>query len=954
MTRRDPILLIAVTFATVSFASAADPQPADLEFFEKKIRPALAQYCFECHHPDKKVKGGLRLDTRDGWAAGGDSGPAVEPGKPDESLLLEVIRYDSDLKMPPKGKLPAEVIADFERWVKNGAADPRSDNNKRPKTAGIDIESGRKFWSYQPVKTPAVPAVKNENWPAGDIDRFILAALEANNLKPAAPADRAVLCRRVYYDLVGLPPTPEQVDAFVNDTSADAYERLVDGLLASPHFGERWGRHWLDVVRFAESITLRGTIYREAWRYRDYVVDTFNQGRPFDRFLVEQIAGDLLPGDSLAERRRNVIATTYLVLGNNNLEEQDKAQLRMDVVDEQLDTLGKGLLGQTIGCARCHDHKFDPIPTADYYALAGILRSTKTLEHANVSAWLDLPLPLPDEEELVYARHEKLVAELTARIKTEKNAIAKAKLKTATPEKPAVIATTDLPGIVVDDAQAKKVGEWKDSTYSGHYIGAGYIHDINEGKGSKSLTFLAELPAPGKYEVRLAYSHGTSRSDKVPVTVFSADGEKTIHVDEQAAPPIEGRFVSLGQYRFEKNGQAFVIISNEETKGHVTADVVQFIPVDQLAAREPSDGEKPEQSKKNKADSDRQADELKQLEAELKRLTADGPKRPMVHSIREESDIGDTQIHIRGTVHNLGATVPRGFLQVASTGSAAPAISDKESGRRELGEWIARADNPLTARVFVNRVWHWLFGAGIVRTTDNFGTTGELPSHPELLDHLASQFVQHNWSVKSLVRQIVLSQAYRQSSAGDPQAQKADPENRLLWKVNRRRMDAESLRDTLLSVSGTLDLTVGGPTIKPGTAADYGYQHAGTRRSLYQPVFRNALPEIFDIFDFADPSMVVGHRNVSTVAPQALFFMNNALVLEQARLSAKRLLAENHPDNAARLTRAYRWSLGREPTPRESAVALEYLQTTTADNPEPAWSRLFQALFATMDFRYID
>jgi hypothetical protein len=915
---------------------AADPPAVGIEFFEKQIRPHLVQYCYDCHSAGKKIRGGLRLDSQSGWAEGGDSGAAVVPGKADESLLIEAIRYDGDLKMPPKGKLPEAVIKDFERWVAGGAPDPRKDAGPAVKSAGIDLEAGRRHWAYQLPKAVAPPVTQDAAWPRNDIDRFILANLEARGVKPVADADRATLARRLYFDLIGLPPTPEQIDEFVDDPSPEADVRLVDRLLASPHFGERWGRHWLDVVHFAESVTLRGFIFPEAWRYRDYVIETFNQDRPFDRFLREQISGDLLPAESLEDRRRNLVATTFLTLGNWNLEEQDKTQLVMDVVDDQLDTIGKAFLAQTFGCARCHDHKFDPIPTRDYYALAGILRNSKSLEHSNVSKWLEMPLPVEPAQEELFKRHETAIAELQRRIKS---------LSAASHP---VLAAKDLPGILVDDVQAKKVGEWKLSQFSGRYIGDGYAHDLDNGKGEKSLTFQPDLPQSGKYEVRLAYVPGGNRSAEAPVTVFSADGEKTIKVNERETPPIDGRFISLGQFRFESNGQGFVIVSNEETKGHVIADAVQFIPVDNQNGQTTATAAKEVAAAKSP--------EVKQLEAELKKQTAAAPRRPLFMTVVEEKEIRDIPVHIRGSVHTLGDVVPRGFLQVATYGTP-PAINTQESGRKELGEWLSRRDNPLPARVMANRVWHWLFGAGLVRTTDNFGHAGELPSHPELLDSLAIQFVEQNWSVKSLVRQIVLSRTYQLSSAPDAQGLAADPENRWLWRMSRRRLDAECLRDTVLQVSGDLQLDIGGPTIKAGTAADYGYQHADTRRSVYSPVLRNALPEFFEVFDFADPSMVTGCRNVSTVAPQALFLMNHPFVIQEARHAARKLLAESGLDEAARVVRAYRLTLGRSPSEGELALSRKHLQKLAEGgeaNAEQAWGQFFQVLFASLDFRYLD
>ncbi|MBN9122537.1 MAG: DUF1549 domain-containing protein [Planctomycetes bacterium] len=929
-----PLLAALFLTPTAPRAAAADPappaklDPAGVDFFEKKIRPALTQHCASCHSADAekngKLKGGLYVDSRDGLLKGGDSGPALVPGKPAESLLLKTLKYDGDVQMPPKGKLPDAVIKDFEKWIAMGAPDPRGDTAAAPKRqVGLSIEEGRKFWAYKLPVNPPVPKGS-----ANPIDAFVSAKLEAKGLKPAPEADRATLVRRLYYDLIGLPPSPEEVDAFVADKAPDAYEKLVDKLLASPQFGERWGRHWLDVARFAESVTLRGLVFKEAWRYRDYVIDSFNADVPFDRFVREQLAGDLLPAPTADDRKRQLVATTFLQLGNTNLEEQDKRQLRMDVVDEQLDVITKGFLGQTVTCARCHDHKFDPIPTKDYYALAGILRNVKALENANVSKWVEVPLPSDPAVEAAIKKHEAAVAALQTRI-------AAAKAKTGPKIASGVLAVKDVPGIVVDDEQAKKVGEWMVSSFNKTYIGAGYVHDKDEKKGEKTLTFQPETVPPGRYEVRLAYSPGGNRADKVPVHVFSADGEKTVDVNMKTNPPIDGRFISLGEYRFEKGGQAYVIVSNEDTKGHVTPDAVVFLPLD----KKEQGGDKPAKS----------PDDVKALEAELKKLVDAGPKRDMVMSVTEEKVIEDTKVHVRGNVHNLTEPAPRGFLTVALHGNAPPVPKD-QSGRLQLAEWIASTNNPLTARVMANRVWHWLVGDGIVRTVDNFGTTGELPSNPELLDHLALAF-QKDWSVKKLVRYIVLSRTYRQSATGDAATLAADPENRLFGRASRRRLEAECIRDTVLSVSGQLDPTRGGPTFAPSLAADYSYKANSNRRSVYLPQFRNAMPEMLEVFDAADPSTVTGRRNSGTVAPQALFMMNHPFVLDQSKFAAGRLLAEKHPDDAARIGRAYRLTLGRSPTVGEREVAQRYLK---GKNEKDAWAALFHALFASAEFRYVN
>ncbi len=771
-----PAILLAAVFPALAVG-----QDAGITFFETKVRPVLVEHCYSCHsHQAKKHRGGLYLDSKAGLLEGGDSGPAIVPGKAADSLLIKAMRHTAgDVKMPPDRKLSADVIADLEKWIALGAPDPRTGAPGKVVGRGIDIEEGRKFWAFQPPKLPAVPAVSDAAWPEGTIDCFLLAALEAKDVRPVEDADRPTLIRRAYYALTGLPPSPADIDAFVQDDSPDAFARVVDRLLASPHFGERWGRHWLDLARYSESSGGgRSLLFKEAWRYRDYVITSFNLDRPYDRFIVEQIAGDLLPYFTPEQRRDFLVATGFLTLGPTNYERQDKPTLEMDVIDEQIDAIGKSMLGMTVGCARCHDHKFDPIPTRDYYALAGIFKSTRTLIHDNVSRWVETPLPAAPAVERQVKQHAAAV-----------------------------------------DGLAKRVIE-------------------------------ARKAKPGSAE-------------------------------------------------------------------------------------------------------------LKRLEDELKRLRAAAPYRPMAMSVQDAEKVGDFYVCVRGVVSNRGEKVRRGFLQVATIGTP-PAISEGESGRRQLAEWIASPANPLTARVMANRVWHHLFGAGLVRTVDNFGATGDRPSHPELLDYLAVRFVQQGWSVKKLIREIMLSHAYR-LAAGSADAAVAkhnaaiDPENRLVWRMNRRRLEAETIRDTMLLVAGKLDRAAGGPAVRKGTTAERDYVFDDVRRSVYTPVFRNRLMELFEVFDFADPNLVTGKRNVSTVSTQALFLLNSPWVMEQARAAARRTLAEPGPD-AARLERAYRTALGRPPTPRERDLALMYLREAAdaAADAAAGWERLYQVLFACVDFRYVN
>jgi hypothetical protein len=909
----------------------------DIDFFEKKIRPALIENCIKCHsEADKKVKGGLALDSKEGVAKGGETGPAVVPGKPELSLLVKVILYDGDMKMPPKGKLAPEVIADLTQWVKMGAPDPRT---KKVADVTKDEKKGLKgqnWWSFAPITNAKVPFVKN-NLVRNEIDNFILARLEKDNLVPSSEASKAILVRRLYFDLTGLPPTPEQVKTFLSDNSADAYEKLVDNLLKSPHFGEKWGRHWLDIARFSESSGGgRTALFPDSWRYRDYVIQAFNSDKPFNRFLLEQIAGDLLPAKDNREQADNIIATSFLALGPTNFERQDKKVLEMDVIDEQLDTLGKAVLGMTIGCARCHDHKFDPIPTHDYYALAGIFKSTKTLIHDNVSRWIDRKLPVDAETEKKISEHDAKVALLDNKIKELK------KTTTKVDSGKKIIDPKELDGIVIDDSKAKKVGEWTVSKFSNFFIGTGYLHDDNKNKGELTLSFTPEFPKAGKYEVLLAYQAGSTRANDVPITIFHGDGETVVHVNMQKNPPIDGRFVSLGQFRFENSGQNFVLISNMDTKGHVTVDALQFLPV----------GEAEKVVKPSAKGETVDAKELKKMESELKELKVKGPVRPVAMSVEEEKKPAGINICIRGNIHTPGALVPRGFLSAVKVNTALK-IPDNASGRKEFGLWLGDDSNPLTARVYANRVWSWLLGSGLVRTTDNFGTTGEAPSHPELLDFLAKEFIKDNWSTKKLVRKIVTSHTYRQTSEESTLAQQKDPENKSFSHMNRKRLEVESIRDAILMVSGKLDMAMGGSTINPGTSTEYGYKFTDYRRSVYTPIFRNNLPEIFEVFDFPDPNLVVGKRNVSTIAPQALYLMNNPFIIEKSGEAALHLLKENKLSETQKIESVYFQVLGRAPTPAEQSKVLLFLQEKSEKEKAQAWPLVFQAMFSTLDFRYL-
>ncbi len=934
---------------------------ADLTHFEQRIRPLLIANCIDCHGPDKQ-KGGLRLDSRAAWQTGGDSGPAITPGKLDASHLFRAISYtDRDLKMPPKRKLKDSEIADLKLWIESGAPDPRDEvasTGSQHKQTRADAS----FWSFQAPKDTPPPAVKNAAWPTHDIDRFILAKLEANQLTPAPDADAATLLRRITFDLTGLPPNP-------TDQTDQTYEKRVDDLLGSPAFAERFASHWLDITRFAESSGGgRSLPFKDAWRFRDYVIESIRDNVPIDRMITEHLAGDLLPAQDAAARRRQVTATGFLALGPTNYEEQDKGMLRMDIVDEQLDTLGRAFLGLTIGCARCHDHKFDPISAHDYYALAGILRSTKTLKNYtdNVAHWIDAPLPLDGEAETALQQHETQVNALKDQIAALKDDLRDA--GSADLRKLKAIAITDLPGIVIDDSAAQKVGMWKKSTSYAPYIGGGYVSDNNDGKGEKTISFAPKFPKAGRYEVRVAYNAGPNRAERVTVTILHADGEelKTLKMTTESLKGLQ--FASLGTYRFEANGAGFVLISNAGSEGFVTVDAVQFVPADEASSV-------PE-SKKESATAAKLKTQLTDLEKQLKALQKDHPERPEAMSVADDEAPEDAKIHIRGSTRNLGAAVPRGFIQAAMRPNA-PSIPTDASGRIQLAQWITARENPLTARIMVNRVWHWLFGAGIVRTTDNFGSTGELPSHPELLDHLALKFIEDGWNLKHLVKQMVMCRTYRMAStivesATPPSARhpphSIDPDNRLLSHMNRKRLDAECLRDAMLVAAGTLDREFGGPGVSEVKAIDandqkiqnieYGYQFLDTRRSLYTAAFRNVRHPLFEVFDFADINQPIAQRTTSTVATQALFLMNSPQVIEQVRHAADGVLKACEQTDQ-RIQAAFQTSLQRKPTDKERAQVRDYIESShsgnaTHEETRDLWARFIQTLWSTPEFRFLE
>lgn len=737
----------------------------EIEFFETKIRPVLVEHCYECHAADSKIiRGGLRLDSREGMRQGGDSGPAVVPGDLEGSLILDALRHET-FEMPPDNPLPATVIDDFVRWIEGGAEAPEDAASPLPDSA--DEDRGREHWAFQPIAAPAVPEVSDVAWVRTPVDSFILSRLEQAGLRPSPEADKRTLIRRATFDLIGLPPTPEEVAAFVADDSPDSFARVVDRLLDSPHYGERWGRHWLDLVRYADTNGAdENHAMPEAWRYREWVIRMLNQDLPLDQFLVRQLAGDLLPvPEDEREAGDLLTATGMLVIGPKMLAEQDKDKMIIDIVDEQVDTVGRTMLGLTIGCARCHDHKFDPITAEDYYGLAGIFYSTQSMANREfVSKWMERPLPS---------------AEIDARRAEHQQKIDKAREE---------------------------------------------------------------------------------------------------HEGDDAAKAIE------------------------------------------------------------------------QLEKEM-------PQYTMVMAVAE-GEPTDLPVHIRGNHLALAdQPTPRGVPEVFHEVVPPPEIPAEASGRMELARWIVAPENPLTTRVLVNRIWLWHFGEGLVRSPSNFGLRGETPTHPKLLDWLAGELVRRRWSLKDMHRLIMLSSTYRMSSDADAERESHDLENRLWWRQNRRRLEAEPIRDAILAVGGALDATVGGHA--PDTSAP--------RRAVYLPVNRSALYTMFSTFDYVEPDNHIAQRPTTTVPHQALFLLNSPMVDEQSRRLAEVLLAAGD-DEAQRVTMAFERLYGRQPTQAEITAAARFLQLAPQMLPPPqavgsqeptqqpleTWAALCRTLIAANEFIYID
>ena len=961
-----PILLLAAGRPVSGHAADGD------DYFESQVRPILVEHCYECHSEEAGERsGGLSLDRKAGWAQGGDSGPAIVPGQVESSLLIQSIRYaNEDLQMPPKNRLSAEDIAILEEWVARGAPDPRDAGIEGAvRRDDIDYDQARQGWAYRPLQVHLPPVVEGDNWCRSSVDAFILTKLHEAGFQPAADATPKHLIRRVFYDLTGLPPTREEVAAFVADPSTAALTVVVEDLMSRPAFGETWGRHWLDVARYADSNGGdRNFTFYQAWRYRNWVIDAFNRDMPWYDFVRAQLAGDLLPADSDDQRREQLIAATFLALGPKMLTERDKEKLWLDTVDEQIDTMGRAFLGLTLGCARCHDHKFDPVSQEDYYALAGIFRSTEVVTGTrngcvNVASWIERPLPGPQSDEIT-ARVDRL--ELAMRITVERSYMQKAGGKMASGNLP-------LAGVIYDESDAELIGDWQTSTYSANRFGQQYVHDDQKGKGTNRAIFRGSLPESGIYEVRVAYNAAGNRTDRLPITIEGQDGAHHVIVDETVTPEIGGLFQPIGRFEFEKGGECQVIFETTGTEdGYVIVDAVQFIAVTDIAR----------EAEAIAAVDESDIDPLflmseAELKKELSRLIEDLKDEDVAMAPRDTAQPDDCHLRIRGETGQRGPKIPRNFLQVLHDGPP-PAIPDGQSGRLQLAEWMVSDSNALLDRVIVNRIWHHLFGRGIVPTVDNFGRLGVPPTHPELLDYLASSFHQSGGSMKSLIRELVLSRVYQLDCQAGVELARADPQNEFFGRHNRKRLTAEEIRDSILFLSGQLDPEPGFATASPqGVDLDKPFSFAEERkRTIYLPVARNNLATELAVFDAANPDLVSGSRDQTTVPTQALYLLNSDFVYGQAMALGKLAVDEgaglrtgpspqtqtqddqiDNPSDAVHWL--YQTLLGRAPDSVESQRALKLIADLSdgsrdRQEAELACGHLAHVLLVSTEFLYLD
>ncbi|MCC6695488.1 MAG: PSD1 domain-containing protein [Candidatus Hydrogenedentes bacterium] len=908
-------------------APQAPPDPELSEFFERQIRPLLAEHCISCHGPDKQ-KNGLRLDSREAVLRGGVSGPAAAPGDPAASLLVQVIEYAGDIQMPPQGKLPDEAVEALRHWIAVGAPWPAGAGQSTtlsPKSMEERIAEARAaHWAFQPVTNPAPPEVAGAASSSAAVDRFILKKLEEANLTPSPRADRRTLIRRVTFDLLGLPPTPQEVEDFVNDDSPEAYATLVDRLLASPRYGERWGRYWLDVARYADT---RGYVFQMerdfpfSYTYRDYVIRAFNEDLPYDQFLMQQLAADRL---DLGDDKRPLAALGFLTLGRHFLGNVH------DITDDRIDVVTRGLQGLTVSCARCHDHKYDPVPIEDYYSLYGIFRSSVEPE--------ELPrIEEPDPSDPQYQDYQKALHTAEQAVQDFLNGLHVDLLTQARSRAgDYLLAAWEARGMTEDeplralardkDLHWQLLQRWReylkaksgehDPVFAPWTVFAALAPESFEAEAAALAARFAaneDKDRPINPRIAAAFAGETPKSmaavaERYGALLRGVDEEWSEYLASQAhiAAQQGAESVALPAALPDLDAESVrLVLYGKDSPANIPAGDVEELK------------DVPTQNR------------VRDLRNGVMRVKASHPGRPDCAMALFDSEVlFDPYVFERGKPENKGPAVPRRYLAVLARDERAPYTDG--SGRLELAQAIASKENPLTARVLVNRLWMHHFGRPLVDTPSDFGLRCTPPSHPELLDYLAWQFMENGWSIKGLHRMMLLTETYQQSCADNATARAADPENRLLWRQNRRRLDFEAMRDALLASAGHLDTTMGGPSVQIVEPP------FSLRRTVYCQIERQNLPGMFRTFDFAGPDTHSPKRYFTTVPQQALFLMNSPFVIEQARaLMARPELAAGKPDEE-RIRALYALIQQREPAADEIAMGLAFLaKSATSGPPDP-------------------
>ncbi len=923
----------------VSAGVAQAQTPAQLELFEKNARPLFVTKCQGCHNAKLK-SGGFDLSSPEGIKEAASLGIFGSAADAEKSPILRALSYEGQVKMPPQGKLPAETIAAVREWVAAGApapaATPSAGNSLegtgvRPVALrGVITDADKGFWSFKPISQAAPPVPKQKAWAANAIDQFVLANLEKNGLQPAPPADKTTLLRRATFDLTGLPPTEKELQAFLADKSPDAFEKVVDRLLASPRYGERWGRHWLDVMRYADSTgSDEDHRYPHAWRYRDYVVQAFNDDMPYNQFVREQLAGDILAADpNSGVGYRGIVATGFLALGKKALAQKDLPLKRYDVVDDQIDVTSKAFLGLTVACARCHDHKFDPIATKDYYQLAAIFASTLSYAGGATGDPIQTPLAPAGEFEAFkkqWSAYNAVQKKVTAIIDFDKDA------RKHRDEGEKQMAASMLAAYRVYAKGEAAADVAKASNLDEKQLAA-WVTYLSDSKRPELAKWRAATDANRK-EVAAEYQEVFRRS------AYQYDQDLSWWKEAQGSFPNSGKVAGPRPRMTAEKDPFFVAVWQDSGPLHRSRE-------EQLASLT---AEKAEQAKTLLA----QAAELEK--------TLPTKEVPMACAVKEGQTM-DQKVFLRGDYHSLGDPVERTVPAILRLNAPAPPVTTK-SGRLELADWIVDARNPLPARVMANRIWQGHFGDGLVRTPDNYGRLGERPSNPELLDYLARTFIESGWSIKKMNRMIMLSKTYQMSAKFDEETKAKDPENRMLSHFPRQRLSIEEIRDAYLAIGGDLDLTMGG-TLDPGVGTD-GETSAGrismnpektNRRSIYLPLRRSNLPTLYTLFDFGDATTPEGHRNPTTVATQALFAMNSPMVIREAKNVTDGVLKQEKQDKR-RLEEIYVRVLDRHPDPGEIDRGLTYVASMRRRwkeiDEEKAWTSLTHALMASNEFIFV-